>query len=420
MREGPVCYAESDDGIDWVKPNLGQVLYRGSRNNNAIALPDVPTEGFEVLREDDDPDPQRRYKAVYEESGRSGFNFPTMRTATSPDGLHWTAGPSAPVYEKIEQSSFYKFNGLYFVNAQMWPRGEGGRSRGRQGHVAVSPDFVHWLQEIGESFALPEPAKPEDCGNDKPYDQVHLGVGAVSFGNVLIGLYGLWHSRPYPIPGDWFGQATTSGDFGLVVSNDGFHFREPVKGYVFLAETESPVTPVPGESYPTILQQAHGILNVGAETRIYHGRWRNARYINPRIAVNEALLEKYCRYDFWVEVALASLPLDRWGALGLFPDATEGTVWSEPVTLPESGCRVSLNAEGASSMRSEIADQRFNLLPQYSGEESGTVAASGGFDCPVSWSQGSLAALGGQTVRFRFHVKKAGDITPRLYAVYLT
>ena len=37
--QGPICYAESDDGIHWTRPNLGQVEIKGSRNNNAVKLP---------------------------------------------------------------------------------------------------------------------------------------------------------------------------------------------------------------------------------------------------------------------------------------------------------------------------------------------------------------------------------------------
>ena len=48
------------------------------------------------------------------------------------------------------------------------------------------------------------------------------------------------------------------------------------KGHVYIGGHDSPVTPAPGKDYPTILCQGHGILNVGDETRIYHGRWRNA------------------------------------------------------------------------------------------------------------------------------------------------
>jgi hypothetical protein len=43
-----------------------------------------------------------------------------------------------------------------------------------------------------------------------------------------------------------------------------------------LASADSPVTPLPDRTCPTILCQANGILNVSKETRIYHGRWRNA------------------------------------------------------------------------------------------------------------------------------------------------
>ena len=155
LRTGPICYAESDDGLHWVKPALRQVMIKGSLENNAIALPDWRTQGIELIKDADDPDPNRRYKAVYE-SFTPSRRWPTIRTATSPDGLYWTVGAETPVEEAMEQSGFYKFGGYYFVNAQMWPRGEGGRTRGRQGYVAISPDFDHWLQEIGESFALPD------------------------------------------------------------------------------------------------------------------------------------------------------------------------------------------------------------------------------------------------------------------------
>jgi hypothetical protein len=343
LVEGPICYAESEDGITWTKPRLGQVLLKGSRDNNAIALPDKMTEGAFVVKDPDDPDPGRRYKMVYEISDGA-----TIRTAASADGLRWVAGPELPIGRKfLEPSSFYHYHGLYIVNGQGEGRSEGGHARGRTGYVYVSPDFVRWTHESCESFALPEPADPAARGGAT--DQVHLGVAPVSLGSVLVGLYCIWHSRPFPTPNDWFGMGTTSGDFGLVVSNDGLHFREPVKGHVLLHRNESPVTPIPNAKYQTILCQANGILNVGEETRIYHGRWANTERID----------------DYYAEVALATLPRDRWGALGLFPDATEGSVWSAPVTLPERGCDVLLNAEGTAGIRVELADDRFKLLPAF-------------------------------------------------------
>jgi hypothetical protein len=402
LTQGPMCYAESEDGIQWTKPSMGQLLWRGSRDNNALALPDWPQEGVFVIKDRDDPDPGRRFKLAYNYHSEK---FWTIRTATSANGIHWTAGPELPIDAFVEHSGFYQYNGMYFVNAQARGRSEGGHAIGRQGRVWLSPDFDHWIQESAESFALPEPQDPQDRGFRKPYDQVHLGTAAVSYGNALVGLYCIWHND------ETFGAI--SGDLGLVVSNDGIHFREPVKGHVYLAKEDSPVTPVEGKSYPTILVQANGFLNVGDETRIYHGRWRNAPYHHRNHPGAEFA------GDYYAEVALATLPRDRWGTLGLFPEAAEGTVWSAPVTLPKDGCQAFLNADGAGDMQVEVSDRQFALLPGYSGVDSGAVEEQSGLDCAVTWPKGNMAALGGQTVRFRIHLKKASDLSPRLYAVYL-
>ncbi|MBL9212647.1 MAG: hypothetical protein JNL92_19455 [Opitutaceae bacterium] len=39
LTQGPICFAESEDGVQWTKPILNQAEFRGSRRNNAIALP---------------------------------------------------------------------------------------------------------------------------------------------------------------------------------------------------------------------------------------------------------------------------------------------------------------------------------------------------------------------------------------------
>jgi hypothetical protein len=411
VKQGPVCYAESADGIRWTKPNLGQFELRGSKANNGIALPDDQIETVNLIKEERDPDPARRYKMVY--NAHNGKTW-VIRTATSPDGVRWKAAPAYAIDTFIETSSFYRFNGLYVVHGQRGTHSENGAPQGRQGRALVSVDFDHWLPGQTDAFLLPEPLDPAARGGRKPYDQVHLGIGAASFGNVLVGLYGLWHNQagdPALTGRDsWFGYARTSADLGLVVSNDGLHFREPVKGRPYLSRFDAPATPVPGKDYPTILcQSGNGILNVGDETRIYHGRWLNAEYGG----------------GYSGEVGLATLPRDRWGALGLYPEDSQrgyqphGAVWSAPVRLPAGGCRVVLNAEGAAGMSVEIADERFKLLGDYSGDRRGKPTRSGGLDCPVAFAAGDLAALGGKTVRLKIHLAKEAAVNPRLYAVYL-
>ena len=58
-----VCYAESKDGINWVKPHLGIVEYKGTKDNNIIMPHSF--DNFMVFR-DDNPkcSPEKKYKAV--------------------------------------------------------------------------------------------------------------------------------------------------------------------------------------------------------------------------------------------------------------------------------------------------------------------------------------------------------------------
>jgi hypothetical protein len=112
-------YAESADGIHWTRPRLGLIEFRGNRANNIVLTGEQASgqtdgaltnfDGFTVVRDDAEPDPQKRYKMVAhwesvhfwdpsEPSGR--LERPESRMTKyrkargkyitfSPDGLHW-------------------------------------------------------------------------------------------------------------------------------------------------------------------------------------------------------------------------------------------------------------------------------------------------------------------------------------------
>ena len=412
-----ICYAESNDGVQWTKPNLGQKEFKGNCDNNALNFPGRQTYGASVIKDDEDPDPQRRYKMVYnpvQESGlvadRFGHGVSTLGTATSPDGIHWSANSEWPIDVFAEQSSFYKYDGMYYVHGQgiFYGGGEGGSEHGRQGYVWVSKDFTEWVQGWAEAFTLPEPVDPSERGFEFSYDQVHLGVGAANFGNVQVGLVGLWHMAD---AGEITDLEGTTCDLALVVSNDGIHFREPVKGHVYISHKDSQATPAQSREYPTILCQYNGILSVGDETRIYHGRWRNAGHTDH--------LQLYKPSpDYYSEVALATLPRDRWGSLGLFPNQLEGWVWSAPITLKDH-VQITLNADYPDLMRVELSEDRFGLLPEYSGQNSGILKATGGLESTVVWPTQDLSCLRNSRVRLRVNMKRGFGLEPRLYAIYL-
>lgn len=83
--------AESIDGIHWTKPNLGLVEHRGSTNNNLIRTDPAPF-GFvnlKVLRDLDDPDPERRFKISTHVFFRDKRRLGTLAPFASADGLRW-------------------------------------------------------------------------------------------------------------------------------------------------------------------------------------------------------------------------------------------------------------------------------------------------------------------------------------------
>lgn len=414
--QGPLCYAESADGITWTKPALGQVLFKGSRENNALALPHTVVSGAIIIKDEDDPDPARRYKMTYqffpEQSDPVIDEYGTMCSvalAISPDGLRWTVIGIPFRNQFVEPSSFIKHAGLYVIHYQVahnWHGylAEGGTPCGRTGVARVTTDFAHWPDVRADAFALAEPEDHAMRGAFGAYDQVHLGVGASSFGNVCVGLYGLWHNADTR-QADGF--ARISCDFGLLVSNDGIHFREPAKGHRFLRHEDSLVTPVPGHDFHTILCQANGILNVGDETRIYHGRWRNV----DGQGVNDVL--KY----YSAEVALAVLPRDRWGAFGLNPGADEGAICSAPLALPATGGAITVNADGVAGLTVELLDEQFRPIPGFG---DGQVEGINGLDCPVRWKARTLSELVGNPVRVQVRLRRMGDMAPRVYALNIS
>ncbi len=87
-----VCYAESKDGINWVKPILNIKEWEGSTNNNIILDgADYYLDNFYVFR-DDNPDcpPEMKYKAIAQQGVIDGKH--TLWYFYSHDGLHFERG----------------------------------------------------------------------------------------------------------------------------------------------------------------------------------------------------------------------------------------------------------------------------------------------------------------------------------------
>ena len=91
-----MCYAVSQDGLHWEKPNLGLVEYKGSKENN-ILLDEPSKLGYVFI--DPHGKPEQRFKML------TGIG--TTRIRTSPDGIHWTLHPQVvwkPIWDTQKQA----------------------------------------------------------------------------------------------------------------------------------------------------------------------------------------------------------------------------------------------------------------------------------------------------------------------------
>jgi hypothetical protein len=137
------CYAESDDGVTWHRPELGLYEVAGTRDNNVVWAGLGPTSHNFAPFVDQRPGvlPEQRYKALAgtQTTGLLGF--------ASPDGIHWQSVQDAPLLPSIEGD--YRYDSQ---NVAFWSAHEGcyvcyfrsWRDNVRTISRATSDDFRHW------------------------------------------------------------------------------------------------------------------------------------------------------------------------------------------------------------------------------------------------------------------------------------
>ena len=156
------CYAESDDGSHWVKPELGLVAFNGSKVNNIILDRRTGVPGFAPFK-DANPNaaPEAQYKAWI-----VGSDPRALYPLKSPDGIRWTLMCDEPVitYGKFDSQNVafwdklrgeyrdYHRNrleqGPYTVRSEGCAAGPRGSRDGRDILTATSQDFIHWTEQV--------------------------------------------------------------------------------------------------------------------------------------------------------------------------------------------------------------------------------------------------------------------------------
>ena len=145
------CYAESDDGINWTKPNIGIYEISGTYNNNVILANNAPfSHNFCPFLDSKPGIPlNEQFKAVAgtKETGLFGF--------TSADGVHWGKNQDEPIFTKgifdSQNVVFWSQNeNCYVCYFRSWTGG--GYSGIRTVSRTTSNDFIHWSDPVEMDF----------------------------------------------------------------------------------------------------------------------------------------------------------------------------------------------------------------------------------------------------------------------------
>ncbi|MBL9214183.1 MAG: hypothetical protein JNG83_01775 [Opitutaceae bacterium] len=383
-----LAYATSKDGVNWTKPDLGLVEFNGSKHNNIVDLPEPNLwSTATIIHDPEDPDENRRFKMAYEARYPDGMKF---CVAFSQDGLRWVPSPKNPVGPFLEMAGGAKHGGLFYINGQAALTAH-HLIPVRRLVTFVSADFENWSPAGAVGLDRgPDVTGPSTDDKLHQFEEIHLGAALWNRGNVLLGIYGMWHGAP---TGD---RRDAVIDLGLALTHDGLHYYEPIRDFRLIPAREQPGSPV---GVAPALMQGQGMENVGDETLYWYSLWRG---------------------NYGSGVRLVTWPRDRLGAFQPFkPTPARAISCLVQAAAGQVEAFVNVSGLGANArLRVELLDEGFRPVPGYSGADA-AVLTTNGFREPVRWKSGAALPAGGKSFRLSVGIDGVRPEDVKVYAVYV-
>ncbi|MCH2125648.1 MAG: hypothetical protein MK165_12690 [Pirellulaceae bacterium] len=418
------CYAESDDGIHWEKPNLGLCEYQGSKANNIIMDPATAAQhnlrlGAPAVFRDDNPEAtlDARYKTFM--ASRSPLGMVPMK---SPDGIHWSPMSNKPVItdgafdsmnlgfwdsERGEYRAFWRYFTGGTTNAEEWkPAGV------RAIRTAASKDLLHWESQADLSYQNSLEMELYENGIHPYHRAPHLLIGMpVRYidragapsttspdGNDQAGADRVrnWPASLQALPdfeqrqarsaiSERYGSALTEGLF--MSSRDGVHFHRWDEGFLR-----------PGPERP-------GTWNYGQQFVAWHSV-ETASTVEG--APNE--LSLYATEGVWLEkkgktLRRYTLRLD--GFVSVHASLQGGELFTRPVEFVGGMLSLNFSTSAAGSVKVELQDAQGQPLPGFQLKDCDELFGDT-LDRKVSWQGNTdVSSVAGKTVRLRFSLHDA-------------
>ncbi len=396
------CYAESDDGIHWRKPELGLHEFRGSKANNIVLVSGPMGKaqvdaGHPAVFKDENPNcpADARYKAIVRSAGPRG-----LLVLKSPDGLHWSPLSEQPVITdgafdsqnlafwdplRKEYRAYWRVFTAGVTTEKVW-RPSGYRAI----RTATSPDLLHWGPHADLVYA-DSPDEHLYTNQVKPYYRApHIFIGFPTryvergWSDSMRALPELEHRKLRASAHLRYGTALTEAL--LMASHDGVHFKRWNEAFLR-----------PGIERPGTWHYGHQYI------AWYVVETRSALPGAP----NE--LSLYATESYWTgnSSALRRYTLRIDGFVSVWAPFAGGELLTKPLVFAGSKLTLNFSTSAAGGIRVAIERADGSPIPGFTLAECHEVFGDQ-LDRTVTWDGGSdLSKLAGQSVRLRFQLRDA-------------
>lgn len=348
-----VCYAESADGIHWMKPDLGVFDYEGSTANNLIKLGEDKTQNIDVCL---NPLPDRypgRFLAIHNQKGG-------VFVSSSEEGNTFTKLWDTPAiaYHSDTHNNFVfdEVGGLWFLFCR--PRAWAGDHR-RRVAMQTSPDLHDWTHE--QTILVPgETELPEF------YGMTVFRSGDLFFGALQV-----------------YDRSTGIMRAELAWSGDGVHWDTlPKHPYLFDVGAA-------GSWDAGMVLLADAPVVVGDALRFYYGGFP---------------LGHDTKEENVGSIGLALADRDR--LIGLRPvNETPGAILTRPFIVP-ANATLTLNAKVRGAIRAELRTDGNKTIENWALDDFDLVTEHG-FAQAATWRGKNLGEVEGEEVRLLFELDDA-------------
>jgi hypothetical protein len=378
---GYACYAVSEDGIHWQRPELDVVP-----GTNLFLSRDIHPDSGSVLIDYDTDNPDERYKYMLREPDNLTDGRGLMMS--SPDGIHWSEPRKTGLMHGDRSTLFYNpFRRKWVQDLRGFLSGIG-----RMRFYLDANDFCasgDWQDDTSDAV----PWLRADCldqGRDC-YPQLY-NHNAIAYESIMLGFHQILMGPPNGV-GEASGLPKLT-ELTLGYSRDGFHFHRPDRRSFIGARRE------PGSwEYGYVESSAGMCLIVDDELWFYYSAYAG----DPKRTTGPW----YENSGTYANGAMGLAKLRRDGFASMQARYPGSTLKTRPVRF--SGAHLFVNANTAGDrLRVEVQDVDNKPIDGFAFEDC-LCFLGNSTKTEIRWKTADLASLAGQPVRFVFQLDR-GEI----------